>query len=93
MGTSERRAHPTVTETHFGMNCSIGDSRRPDWDKCSRLVMDWKQLSIGKTSDDLVEVVLNEILHGNTVENTREYLPVLSGNEKVSSVNSARTER
>jgi hypothetical protein len=34
----------------------------------------WKNLSIGKTSEQLVDVLINEIVHGNTEENNDEYL-------------------
>ncbi|CAF0773440.1 unnamed protein product [Adineta ricciae] len=39
---------------------------RPDWDKCVPLVINWSKLSTGKTSDELVDVIINEITHGNT---------------------------
>ncbi|UJR08286.1 hypothetical protein I4U23_012558 [Adineta vaga] len=53
---------------------------RPDWDKCSRLVINWRTLSMGKTSDELVDVCINEIICGNTEENHEEYLPIISNN-------------
>jgi hypothetical protein len=34
----------------------------------------WKNLSIGKTSEQLVDVLINEILH----ENNDEYLPLIN---------------
>ncbi|CAF1228433.1 unnamed protein product [Didymodactylos carnosus] len=42
---------------------------RPDWDKCSNVLdggMDrWKKISAGKTSDQLVEILISEIIDGN----------------------------
>ena len=49
---------------------------RPDWDKCSPLITHWQNLSLGKTSEQLVDVVINEIVHGNTEENNDEYFPM-----------------
>ena len=74
MGTREDDAHSTVTNEQFCRSRDMNNSFRPDWDKCSRLVVDWKHLSIGKNTDELMEVVLNEISYGNTEENTEEHL-------------------
>lgn len=42
---------------------------RPDWDKVSNIIdggIDrWKNLSIGKTSEQLVEILMKEIINGN----------------------------
>ncbi|CAF4110686.1 unnamed protein product, partial [Adineta steineri] len=50
---------------------------RPDWDKCSHIVTYWQNLSTGKTSEQLVDVLINEI----TQENTEEYLPMIINNK------------
>ncbi|CAF3572514.1 unnamed protein product [Rotaria sordida] len=54
---------------------------RPDWDKCSHLITQWKNLSIGKTSEELVDVLINEIIHGNTKENNNEYFSMIINNK------------
>ncbi|XP_005105955.1 translin-associated factor X-interacting protein 1 [Aplysia californica] len=45
---------------------------RPDWDKCSECVQGgivrWKEISAGKRSDELVDVLLNEIQSGGIVD-------------------------
>ena len=35
-----------------------------------------------KTSNQLVDVLINEIVHGNTEENNDEYLPMISNGSK-----------
>ena len=44
---------------------------RPDWDKVSNVidggVERWKALSTGKSSDELVEIVIREIIDGNQI--------------------------
>jgi hypothetical protein len=58
-------------------------SFRPDWDKCSHIITHWQNLSIGKTSEQLVDVLTNEIIHGNTEENNEEYLSMAINNKNV----------
>lgn len=45
---------------------------RPDWEKCSDCVqggiMRWKEISEGKRSDELVDILLNEIQSGGIVD-------------------------
>lgn len=45
---------------------------RPDWEKCADVVsggvVRWKELSDGKTSNDLVDVLLSEIQAGGPVD-------------------------
>ena len=45
---------------------------RPDWEKCSDCVqggiMRWKEISEGKRSDELVDLLLNEIQSGGIVD-------------------------
>ncbi|WAR12866.1 TXIP1-like protein, partial [Mya arenaria] len=45
---------------------------RPDWDRCADSVrggmLRWKELSEGKTSNDLVDVLLQEMASGETVD-------------------------
>jgi len=60
---------------NFSAFSLIKFSFRPDWDKCSHLIPHWQNLSIGKTSEQLVDVLLSEITHG---ENNDEYLPIES---------------
>jgi hypothetical protein len=54
---------------HHGKNKEnlhvIKFSLRPDWDKCSDLIINWKNISIGKTSEQLVDVLIDEIVHEN----------------------------
>lgn len=49
---------------------------RPDWDKVSNVIdgrMErWKQLAIGKSSGQLMEILLREIINGNHRESTEE---------------------
>lgn len=50
---------------------------RPDWDKCG-MVIDggndrWKVLSSGKSSNQLVEILLNELVGGNSSGGTTEF--------------------
>jgi len=40
---------------------------RPEWDKCSDLVPSWMNLSRGKSSDELVNVIMSEIEPSNDV--------------------------
>ncbi|CAF3338072.1 unnamed protein product [Rotaria socialis] len=51
---------------------------RPDWDKCFRMVPNWKMLSIDKTSEQLVDILINEIVHGNTTQNNNEYFSMMT---------------
>lgn len=38
----------------------------------------WKTLSIGKTSEELVDILINEIIHGNTIDNNNsEYFTMM----------------
>lgn len=41
---------------------------RPEWDKCMDLIDNWRNSARGKSSDELVEVVINEILPRKTEE-------------------------
>ncbi|CAF3458598.1 unnamed protein product [Rotaria sp. Silwood1] len=54
---------------------------RPDWDKCSYLITQWKILSIGKTSEQLVDVLINEIIHEDTKENNNEDFSIMINNK------------
>jgi hypothetical protein len=38
---------------------------------------------MGKTSEQLVDVVINEIIHGNTDDNNTEYLPTITTDKNV----------
>ncbi|CAF2119884.1 unnamed protein product [Rotaria magnacalcarata] len=51
---------------------------RPDWDKCFHMVPNWKTLSIDKTSEQLVDILINEIVHGNTTQNNNEYFSMMT---------------
>lgn len=47
------------------------DSERPKWERCASIVEGgiehWNELSIGKTSNQLVDILLNEIIGGNDI--------------------------
>jgi hypothetical protein len=49
---------------------------RPDWDKVSNIIdggiQRWKLLSIEKTSEELVEILIKEIINGNQIESIEE---------------------
>jgi len=49
---------------------------RPDWDKVSNIIdggiQRWKLLSIEKTSEQLVEILIKEIINGNQIESINE---------------------
>jgi len=49
---------------------------RPDWDKVSNIIDGrierWKLLSTGKTSEQLVEILIREIINGNQIESINE---------------------
>jgi hypothetical protein len=44
---------------------------RPKWDQCAPIIEGgterWNELSIGKTSNELVDILLNEIIGGNDI--------------------------
>lgn len=44
---------------------------RPKWERCASIVEGgverWKELSIGKTSNELVDILLNELIGGNDI--------------------------
>ncbi|CAF1417330.1 unnamed protein product [Didymodactylos carnosus] len=46
---------------------------RPKWDRCGTIIeggtVKWKELAIGKTSNELVDLLLNEIIGGNDQNN------------------------
>ncbi|CAF3644864.1 unnamed protein product [Rotaria socialis] len=46
---------------------------RPNWERCAPIIEGglehWKELSIGKTSNQLVDILLNEIIGGNDIYN------------------------
>ncbi len=46
---------------------------RPDWDKCANLIPYWRNLSIGKSSDELVSDLINEIVQENNTEDLSIY--------------------
>ena len=49
---------------------------RPDWDKVSNVIDGkierWKSLSTGKSSDELVDILMREIVNGNQTEMIKE---------------------
>ncbi|XP_052229726.1 translin-associated factor X-interacting protein 1-like isoform X2 [Dreissena polymorpha] len=79
-----RQEHETLLEVHkqvvkqrdeFYTECETlrrSSTPRPDWDKCSDAVRGglarWKELSEGKTSNDLVDVLLTEMASGEIVD-------------------------
>jgi len=44
---------------------------RPKWERCASIIEGgverWNELSIGKTSNELVDILLNEIIGGNDI--------------------------
>ncbi|CAF0922248.1 unnamed protein product [Adineta ricciae] len=42
---------------------------RPKWERCASVVERWDELSIGKTSNERVDILLNEIIGGNDIYN------------------------
>lgn len=60
MAIWEGYSYTTVESIAEGMNeryCC-----RPEWDKCMDLIDDWRNLARGKSSDELVDVIIKEIL-------------------------------
>ena len=57
---------------YFYVSANHSSPPRPDWDKCSEAVRGgmarWKELSEGKTSNDLVDVLLTEMASGEVVD-------------------------
>lgn len=53
---------------------------RPEWDKCMDLIDNWRNLARGKSSDELVEVVIHEILPNKTEE---DHEPMLSTHRQI----------
>ncbi|CAF2560271.1 unnamed protein product [Rotaria sp. Silwood2] len=56
---------------------------RPDWNKCSHLITQWKNLSLGKTSEQLVDILINEINHENMEKKDTEYFSMMINNKNV----------
>ncbi|CAF2969513.1 unnamed protein product [Rotaria sp. Silwood2] len=54
---------------------------RPDWNKCSHLITQWKNLSLGKTSEQLVDILINEINHENMEKKDTEYFSMMINNK------------
>ncbi|CAF0808218.1 unnamed protein product [Adineta ricciae] len=42
---------------------------RPKWERCASVIERWDELSIGKTSNERVDILLNEIIGGNDIYN------------------------
>ncbi|UJR36757.1 hypothetical protein I4U23_029472 [Adineta vaga] len=42
---------------------------RPKWERCTSIVERWNELSLGKTSNERVDILLNEIIGGNDIYN------------------------
>lgn len=54
--------HTTVVSLCQSIDLSLKDLHRsPEWDKCRDWIPKWSEVSLGRTSDELVDLLLNEI--------------------------------